>query len=489
MVVGILSVRLMLQALGVDDYGLLNVAGSLAGVFSFITIGLSTGVSRFTTFELGRGDIDRMRRSFSSSMIVFLTLGIVIIVILETAGLWYLRNYIVVPPGKEDAAFYVFQASVLYVFITICRVPYSAVVLAHEKFGLLAGVEVGHAFARLGLIIYAGTLPEDSRVVAFAILQSLLPALHILIYIIYTRRYPETGMKFRFDPSILRPVIGFSIWEMLGAIGRTLKSSGFNMVVNFFCGVAMNATLGIAATVSGAVTGLAYTLSSVFFPGLVKAYARKDMDEFHTLACRASLGSMVLYSMIAMPLISECGYVLGLWLGNPPELSNDVCIIYLVANSILMAVFVGCEAIRAAGTNCALNVLQCISAALVIALVAGVFYVGMSPVVACAVFCLDVLFSLIIVAALMARYFGFAMVMRYISESVIKVLIVGFAVYLLISILTSRMEPSFLRLLLSGLVSLLSFAALSFTFLFTRSERKAIVSCLRSHFNPTHTPA
>lgn len=489
MVVGIVSVRLLLQALGVDDYGLLNVAGSLVGVFSFIITGVSIGVSRFMTFEFGRGDIERMRRTFSSSLIAFTAINIVVVILLETAGLWYLHNYLVVPEGKETEAFWVYQASVLYVVVILFRVPYGAVFLSHEKFDMLAIIEVSNALLRLGMILYIGTIPDNQRLVAFAFLQSSLPVLHLIIYYLYTRRFPETHFRLTFHKSIFTPILHFSLWEMIGSVSRMLKSSGFNMIVNFFCGVVMNATIGIANTVSGAVTSLSFTLSSVFFPGLVKAYARKDMEEFSTLAYRASLGSMLLFGMLAMPLACECTYVLTLWLGTPPELTPEMCLIFLVANTVLMAELVGAESIRAAGKNRALNILQCISAAVLIGLVFAVFYSGMSVLIGCIVFSLDALLSLGIVLVLMAEEFGLSMASRYLRGSVVRVLFVNLAVYLLIRIFSESMEPSFLRLVISCLISVISFTLLSFIFLLTKDERSALTSYVRLRLNPSETSA
>ena len=482
-VVGIVTVRLTLQALGVDDYGLLNVAGSLAGVFSFVTVGLSVGVSRFMTFELGRGDIWRMRRTFSSSIIAFVAISALFVILGETIGLWYLRNYLTVPAGSENAAFWVFQASILTVVTSFIRVPYNGIIISHEKFNVHAMMETLYSVLKLGVVVYVSGL-EENRVIILAFIYAVLPLVYLATYIIYTRRYPETHVKIHFDKALFKPIVKFSSWEILGSVSKMLKTSGFNMVVNFFCGVAMHATIGIANTVSGAVIGLAYNLSGVFYPGMVKAYAKKNMLEFSTLTYRASLGSMILYGIVAMPLIAECDYVLHLWLGNSPRLSPQLCLIFLIADSLLMAQLVGAEAIKAAGKNRALNLLQSLSAALAVGLVFIALYGGLSPLTACALFSLDVLFSLSIVAFLMARNFGVATTGHFLKNSVVKVLFLELAVYLLLRMFCSLMEPSFLRLLLSCLLSVVSFAILTYSFLLTPDERSSLVSVLRSRLKP-----
>ncbi len=477
-VVGIVTVRLTLQALGVDDYGLLNVAGSLAGVFSFVTVGLSIGVSRFMTFELGRGDIGRMRRTFSSALIAFSAICILFVILGETVGLWYLRNYLTVPAGSESAAFWVFQASILTLVTMLIRTPYNAVIVSHEKFNVLALMETLYSMMKLGAVVYVSNI-EESRVIILAFIYAILPLVYLATYIIYTRRYPETHVTLHFDKVLFKPIVNFSSWEILGSVSKMLKTSGFNMVVNFFCGVAMNATIGIANTVSGAVVGLAYNLSGVFYPGMVKAYAKKNMLEFSTLTYRASLGSMILYGIVAMPLIAECDYVLRLWLGNPPRLSPELCLIFLIADSLLMAQLVGAEAIKAAGKNRALNLLQSLSAALAVGLVFMALYGGLSPLTACALFSLDVLFSLTIVAFLMARNFGVAATGHFLKNSVFKVLFLELAVYLLLRMFCSLMEPSFLRLTLCCILSATIFSILSYCLLLNDDERTAVKNFIR----------
>lgn len=458
MLVGIFSVRIMLDALGVDDYGLQAVAGGVLGMFTLIVEGLGTSTSRYITYELGRGDPRRLNDTFCTAMLVFIAMAAVIVVLGETVGLWFLTHKLNIPAGREHAAMVVFQLSVTGAAVNIPQAPYSAVMLAHEKFNISAYLSLFSSFARLGLLYYVARSSLDHLILyqwgMFAISMSTL----LFSRIYCTRHFPESRFRLRFDSSIFRPMLTFSIWETFGAINRTLKGTGYQMVLNMFHGVALNAAIGIGTTVSGAVTGLSYTVSAAFKPTIVKLFAGNDINGMKASIHNATLISMVLYGIFAIPLLVELDFVMNLWLNDIPPLSRELCAIQLILNTILMAYLVCAESLKSMGHNRGVNILQLVDALVAMSAVFVLLYLRRPPLWACTAYNMGLIVNLVLTLWLLMRRTGLKFVTGIIDRALIRVLLTEILVYLILQWLHDLMGPSLITLATVSLMSILLFS-------------------------------
>lgn len=478
MIVGIFSVRIMLDALGVDDYGLQAVAGGVLGLFTLIVDGLGTSTSRFITYELGRGDTRRLNDTFCTAMLVFMGMAAVIVILGETVGLWVLTNKLNIPEGREHAAMVVFQLSVLGAAINIPQAPYSAVMLAHEKFNISAYLSLFASFARLGALYYVAQSSLD-HLILYQVCMFVIGLVSLIFSRVYcTRHFPEAHFRLHFDRTLFRPMLTFSAWETFGAINRTLKGTGYQMVLNMFHGVTLNAAIGIGTTVSGAVTGLAFTVTSAFKPTIVKLFAGNDFDGMKGSIHNATLVSMVLYGVFAMPLLVELDFVMTLWLNEIPDLSRELCAIQLVLNTILMAYLVCAESLKSMGRNRGVNLLQFADSVVAMSAVFLLLFFGFHPLWACTAFNLGLIVNFILTMWLLTRRTGLRFVMRILDRAVARVLITEIAVYIILSSVHNLMGPSLLTLATVCILSVLLFLAATLLWLLPPAQSQTLLAYL-----------
>lgn len=482
MAAGIFTVRFMLEALGVDDYGLQNVAGGVLGVFSFVIMAMGTSTSRFLTFELGRGEASRLRATFATSVCVFTALAGVLLLIGETAGLWWVAHGLNVPAGREGAAMIVYQLSVAGVVLTLPTTPYSACLTAHERFNIPSAINLLSTGVRLGVIMLLRHAPGD-HLVLYSLAIFIWNLLSTAFLVVYCRRnFAETRGRLRPERELLRPMLRFSFWELFGTLGYTLKGPWFQMVINYFHGVAINAVIGIGLTVSGAVTGLAFTLSSAFKPVITKRFAASDLGGMKESVLLSTMLCMVLYGMIGLPLMVELHYVMELWLTDVPAYSYEICLIQLVLNIPVMAYLIPAETLKSMGFNKGINLLQVAEGALVLAAVWAVCLAGWSPVSACAVFRGGILVNFILTLLLLRRRVGGEFVSLLLSRSVGRVVLAEAVIFGILRSVTALLSPGPVRLVAVCMLSVVLFGAVTTLWLLSPAQKDSLRGLLRSRF-------
>ena len=319
LLVSLYTSRVVLQALGVDDYGIYNVVGGFVAMFSLLSGALSNAISRYITFELGKGDKDRLKDVFSTSVTVQIILALVIIVIAEIVGVWFLNLKMNVPEGRMMAANWVFQCSLLTFAINLISIPYNACIIAHEKMNAFAYVSILEAVLKLGAVLLLFVVGFD-RLIVYAILLVIVATLIRLIYGLYCRRhFEECHYHFSFDKPLIREMTSLAGWNMLGASGNILTSHGVNLLMNLFFGVTVNAARGLAVQVNGAVTQFVNSFTTAVNPQITKSYAKGDLNYSFHLVIMSSKYSFFLFFLLAAPLIAETPYILSLWLGEVPD--------------------------------------------------------------------------------------------------------------------------------------------------------------------------
>ena len=311
--------RVVLDVLGVEDYGIYNIVGSIVVLFSFINNALTSSTRRFINFSLGSGGTERTREIFATSFVIHIIIAGIVLILAETAGLWWLNNCLNIPPGRMHAANMVYQFSILASCIGIIGTPFEASIVAYERMGIYAYISVAEGCLKLLAVFLLAKAPADKLILyAFLILViGVLVYLYKWAYCI--KRIPACRISFRIDRTAFREMLSFSGWSLLGQIAFVGSTTGLNMLINIFFGVALNAAIGIAQQINSAIYSFVTNFQTAFNPQLVQTYSSGDMENHRTILSRSSRISYYLLFMIAVPVIFNMDFILDLWLKQVPE--------------------------------------------------------------------------------------------------------------------------------------------------------------------------
>ena len=318
--IGLYTSRIILNALGVVDYCIYNVVGGVVAMFGFINGAIGTATTRFLTYELGKeSNVKKMRLVFSTSLLIHIGICILLLILFETVGLWYVYDVLVVPEDRLTAAIYVYQFSVVTAILGIISVPYNAAIIAHEKMGAFAYISILEALANLIVAFIISYSSFDKLIIYGFLLMSIQVLLRIVYGIYCSRHFNETKGQWMFDKKKFQEMGKFSLWIMNGAIALIGYTQGLNLILNFFFGPTVNAARGIAVTVQGKVMQFCTNFQMAINPQITKSYANGNFKYMHELICNSSKYSLLLMFLISFPLILETEYILTLWLGYIPK--------------------------------------------------------------------------------------------------------------------------------------------------------------------------
>lgn len=331
MVVSLYTSRIVLQTLGVEDYGVYGVVGGIVSMFSFLNSTMAGATSRFLTFEMGKGDKERLKATFSSALIIHIGIALLVLILAETVGMWFLNNKLVIPEGRMGAAHWVLQFSILSMMVGFTQVPYNATIIAHEKMDVYAYVELIHVFLKLG-IVYLLWIGNFDKLILYAFLTLVVGVITAMIYRIYCiRHYEESKFQAHLDKNISKNILSFSLYNLLGNMGAIVNRQGTVFVINMFFGVIYNAAASIGTTISGVVTGFASNVMTAFRPQITKSYAQDNISEFQSLISWAIKSILLIYSFIAIPVGFAINEVLSLWLVEVPVYADIFCQLLLIS--------------------------------------------------------------------------------------------------------------------------------------------------------------
>ncbi len=266
MAVSLYTSRVVLEVLGVDDYGLYSVTGGVVAMFAFINGSMSGATSRFLTYEMGLGNAERLRDTFNSALLVHIGVAAIILVFAETIGLWFLNCKLSIPEESMTAANWVYQFSIVASLVTITQVPYNACIIAHENMNVYAYIEIANVLMKLG-IVYLLVVIGGNKLIIYGILVLVVNIIVASLYRIYClRKFSESHFRYVFDKSILKPMLSFSGWDLYGNMCVTARTQGIVMLINVFFGVAVNAAASIATTVFSTLSSFASNIIMAFRP-------------------------------------------------------------------------------------------------------------------------------------------------------------------------------------------------------------------------------
>ena len=319
MAVSLYTSRVVLNALGVEDFGIYNVVGGVVAMFSMLSGSLSAAITRFITYELGTGNRENLKKIFSSAVTIQMGLAILIILLAEAVGVWFLNVKMNIPEARMTAANWVFQFSILTFAINLVSVPYNASIIAHERMSAFAYISILEALGKLA-IAYLITVPLIDRLIFYALLMCAVALLVRLVYGYYCKKhFDECTYQFLWDKDLLKRMFGFAGWNFIGASSAVLRDQGGNVVINLFCGPAVNAARGIAFQVNTAVHGFVTNFMTALNPQITKSYASGDREYMMTLIFQGARLSFYMLLALSLPILVNTHYILVLWLKIVPE--------------------------------------------------------------------------------------------------------------------------------------------------------------------------
>ena len=342
--ISLFTSRVVLQTLGVEDYGISSVVGGVISMFTFINAAMVSSTQRYLNFELVRDDANQLRSVFSTSLQIHALIALAIIVLSETVGLWFLNEKLVIPEARMNAAMWVYQCSILSCAVSIMSTPYNAVIVAHEKMSAFAYISILDVSLKLLVVYLLVVLPFD-KLIILAILNLLVQLFIRYIYTIYCHRhFPESYFQFRFNKTLFKEMFGFAGWSFWGNLAAILYTQGLNMMLNIFFGPIVNAARGIAVQVQSAVQQFVGGFQTALNPQITKNYASNNLPQMHSLMFRSARFSFLLLFFLSLPVLMETNFILTLWLKTVPDdaviftqIMICISLIYTTANPCIIA--------------------------------------------------------------------------------------------------------------------------------------------------------
>ena len=334
MFIGLYTSRVVLSALGESDFGIYGVVGGVVAMFTIISGSLSAAITRFITYEMGKGREGRLPAVFSSAVTIQLVLAAIVLLVAEPAGIWFLENEMNIPHDRIHAAHWVYQFSLLAFVINIISVPYNASIIAHERMSAFAVIGIFEGLAKLAVAILIVYSPAD-RLVSYSVLMCVVAAGVRFAYTAYCRRhFEECRFRFVWDGKLLKQMFSFAGWNFIGVTSGALRDHGGNILINIFSGPAANAARAVSVQLGGAIQSFVTNFMTAVNPQITKSYAAEEREYTMELVFRSSRYAFYLLSLIAFPVLLNAGFILDLWLEDVPLRSESfVCLALILSMS------------------------------------------------------------------------------------------------------------------------------------------------------------
>lgn len=334
MFVTLFTSREVLDKLGVTDYGIYNVVGGVVAMLGFLNSSMSNAVQRYLSFEIGKNNEAGVNRIFNVSLFAHAGIAVFVFIVMEIVGVWYLNTHMNIPAERMDAANWVLQCSIFTTLFTIVQVPYNAIIISKEQMGIYAYISILEVVLKL-LVVYMLAIGNFDKLKLYGVLIMVVTIGIVMIYRFYcTRKYKEAKFKFVKDWNLLKQIVGFASWNMLGELAWVFTGQGVNIILNSFFGPVVNAARGLAEQVNGAVNRFVANFQTAVNPQLIKNYASDQLGEMKTLLFRSTRFSYYLLLALSLPIILKMDFILHLWLKEVPDYTTGFCQLVLVSSLV-----------------------------------------------------------------------------------------------------------------------------------------------------------
>ncbi|MGP1416958.1 oligosaccharide flippase family protein [Prevotella fusca] len=483
MAIGFYTSRIVLQALGVSDYGIYNLVGGIVVLANMLTSSLSGATSRYITYSLGEHDFEKTQRTFSTALNIHIGLSILFILVAETVGLWFVNTQLVISPDRMVAANWVYQSAIISTALSITQVPYNSLITSHERFGVFAVIEVLSACLKL-VIAFVTLYSMLDHLVLYSILYMVISVCIIVYYRTYcVRNFSESRFIRILDRKLLPQLLKFSGWTLLGNVSLTVLQQGANIIINLFFGTIINAAVGIATQVQGLLYSFIGNITTAFTPQIIKVYVESDFKRLNYLISVGAKFSSICILLISIPIIIKMDFLMGLWLKEVPIGAVVICQILLIKNFFNSFNPLLYSAITATGNIKKTNIFCGLEYLLSVAITYFIVFWTHSYVYA---FIFNLITSLIACGiylwALKHEIESFS-VYDYIVYTVLAVTLLGCITIGIALFIESFIQSNLLSFIAISLVSTALITILSFYFVLDSNSRSFVVSRVNSYLH------
>lgn len=484
--VALFTSRVVMKTLGVEDYGINAVVGGLIGMFGVIQTSMIGATSRFLTFEMGKGDFKKLKDTFSTTLTVHIIIALILFVLLETIGLWFVNHKLVIPQERMFAANCIYQFSILSTMVSVTQTPYSSCVVAHERFSFYAYMDILSTSLKL-LILYLLKIGLMDKLILYGILTLAVHILMRTIHRIYCiRNFPESHYHFTWDKRILKSVLSFSFWDVFRNVSIMARGEGVALLINMFFGPAMNAAEGIASSVHVRVSRFSTNITVAARPQLIKRYAEGNIKGMSELMSEVMRLNFILQTFLTIPLICEMTFILKLWLGLVPETACEFSILSLLFTVAGTIGGVAIILIHATGRVKMTSIINGIIYILVIPVTYFSFSLGMPAWIPYLYNTLAFTSTSLINIYLLDKYIPQFSGIKLITNDIFRCVIMYCIVFSITFSLHFFISEGFLRTILAILISSTITAIYSYFFILTKELKHKVLIRIQSTLHKIH---
>lgn len=474
MAVSLYTSRVVLQTLGVNDYGVYNVVGGFVAMLAYLNSVFVDATQRFIAYTLGENNKNKLSKVFTTSITIHIIIAGIILLIAETIGLWFVNTKLQIEPDRMIAANWVYQCSVLTLFVTIINVPHRACIVAHEHMHIYAYISIIEAVLKLGIVFLLLTISYD-KLIVYAILHLIASIIIPACYSLYSiKHFSESKIGFAIDRSTFKEMASYACWVLVGNLGFSFKDQFSNIIMNLFLGTAINAARGVATQVNGIVTSFANNFLIALSPQITKQYASGNVVQSQKLVLAGARYSFYLMSILSIPLIVNIDYVLNLWLGVVPEFTSSFIIITLIAATYYASTRTLTTAIQATGNikwfQIGISIIMLTELPIAYLMLSFDYppYYALLPIILTNI--IGFIYRLVIIKKQVPTYKIFSFIM----EVLVKCTILMTVAYIISYFTSNLFVNNFITFLLSSFISIIVTSLIVYVLGITKNERKTV---------------
>jgi len=479
--VSLFTTRVVLNSLGVVDYGINNVVGGFVSMFAFLNTSMSNGIQRFYNYTLGKQKDGKITDVYNTAVQIQLLLAIVLFILLETVGLWYMYNKMVIPEERFVAAMWVFQMSVCSMMFVVLQIPYSAAIIAYERMDYFAYVSIFEVFAKL-VIAYSLYIATTDRLILYGCLQLIVAFFTFLFYFAYCKKsFVDIKIKLGFQKTSFFEMLSFSGWNVFGTFAYMVKGQGINILLNLFFGPAVNAARGVSFMINNAIQGFQNNITLAFRPQIVQSYASGNMPRVNYLFFSLSKISFVLLTTLSLPIIVDIDYILHLWLGNEvPEYTKQFTILILVNMIVSSLNTPMAQIVHATGKMRRFQITTSIIVCSILPVAWCFLKMGYDAYFVYWVSLIITVINQIVCSIILKSIYQYS-IKEYLASVITPLLLFSIVVPILPYGIKLCMDSSFGRLILIGVMGILSCLTIGFFLVLNKQEKSFVVELVRKN--------
>lgn len=487
LVVSLYTSRVVLNTLGIEDYGVYNVVAGFVSMFGFLNVTLSASMQRYYNYEgVQRGE-KGYTEVYVTGFIIHIVLCVFIFLVLETIGIWYVNHVMVISDGKLFAANVIFQLSIISMMFVIMQIPYTGAIMAYEKMDFYAAISIADTFLKLLAVMALPYIPYE-KLVVYGILILSITVFDFLLYYWYAKKhFSSLRLCKAFSKPLFKSMMSFSGWNLLGTFTFLLKGQGLNMLLNFYFGTLINAARGIAYQVNGAINGFSANLATAFRPQIVNAYANNNYRRTKQMMFIESKVCFSLLALLMIPIVLEIDYLLEIWLGiSVPKYTNIFSALVLM-DSLICSLNTPCTQVAYAVGD--LKKYQIITSSVNLCLLPTSWICLSLGMDSTSVFIATIIFSIInqsVCILLLNGLFRFGLI-SYLKEVVLPCLLLIILLPVPTLFVRNFMAEGFLRLFVIGTIDIMLGLSLVYVIIFNRAERSYAVGMIKNKVKKKYT--